>query len=424
MLDRVSAVGGQRVAAHGAENFPVASRVARMSASKTMAVSALAERLRRAGADVIDLGAGEPDFPTPENIRRAAAHAMENGHTKYTAAAGTARLKQAIRERFAGDFGATYEPSEIIAGAGAKQVIFNAVATLVEPGDEVLLPKPYWVTFPEAVTFAGGKSVWVETETDGFRLTAEAVARAITPRSRLLIVNTPSNPSGLVIPPDEFERIVALASARGLWVISDECYSRFVYEPVEPFSAAQLPEALRRRVLIAGSLSKTYAMTGWRIGYALGPREWVEAMTCLQSHSTSNPASISQEAAVEALTGPQLSVASMMAAYRERRDWLIPALNTIPGVTCAWPDGAFYAFPCVKGTLGGALVKTSEELSTFLLEEAHVALTPGEAFGAPGHLRLSYAASLENLRKAVERIREALSDYVREPPHGAAVSGD
>jgi aspartate aminotransferase len=387
-----------------AEAFPLAARVAGMSMSKTMAVSALADQLRRAGVDVIDLGAGEPDFPTPENIRRAAAEAIETGHTKYTAAAGTPNLKQAICQRFEADFDVRYEPAEVLAAAGAKQVIFNAIATLIEPGDDVLVAKPYWVTFPEAVTFAGGHTVWVETEDQGFRLTAEAVERALTPRSKVLVINSPSNPSGLVVAPDEFEKIVALAVNRGLWVISDECYCQFVYDPVRPFSATQLPDALRRRVLVAGSLSKTYAMTGWRIGYALGPREWIKAMTCVQSHSTSNPTSISQQAAIEALTGPQDSVARMLQAFSERRDWLIPALNDLPGVTCATPEGAFYAFPSVKGT-----GLTSEGLTTRLLEEAHVAVTPGDAFGAPGYLRLSYATSLEKLEAGVERIRGVLA---------------
>jgi aspartate aminotransferase len=388
--------------------FPASSRVAGMSASKTLAVSALAEQLRLAGADVIDLGAGEPDFPTPENIRRAAYAAMENGHTKYTPAAGTLRLKQAISDRYATDFGARYEAAEVLAGAGAKQVIFNAIATLIEEGDDVLVPKPYWVTFPEAVTFAGGRSVWIETEDDDFRLTAASVERVLTPRSKVLIINSPSNPSGLVVSPDEFEKIVALAARRGLWVISDECYCQFVYEPAKPFSAAQLPEQLRRRVLVAGSLSKTYAMTGWRIGYALGPREWIKAMTCVQSHSTSNPTSISQEAAIEALSGPQDSVREMLAAYRERRDWLIPALNSLPGVTCTLPDGAFYAFPRVKDVGVADERLTSEQLTTRLLEETHVAVTPGDAFGAPGYLRLSYATSLDKLKAAIERIKGLL----------------
>jgi aspartate aminotransferase len=390
--------------ASDADAFAPAARVAGMSMSKTMAVSALADQLRRAGADVIDLGAGEPDFPTPENIRRAAAEAIESGHTKYTAAAGTPNLKQAICDRFATDFGVRYEPAEVLAAAGAKQVIFNAIATLIEPGDDVLVAKPYWVTFPEAVTFAGGRTIWIETEDQGFRLTAEAVERALTSRSKLLLINSPSNPSGLVVPPDEFEKIVALAASRGLWVISDECYCQFVYQPVRPSSAMTLPEALRRRVIIAGSLSKTYAMTGWRIGYALGPREWIKAMTCVQSHSTSNPTSISQQAAIEALTGSQDSVAQMLRAYGERRNWLIPALNDLPGVTCAMPEGAFYAFPNIKGT-----GLSSEEITTRLLEKAQVAVTPGDAFGAPGYLRLSYATSLQKLEEGVKRVRGVLA---------------
>jgi aspartate aminotransferase len=396
-------IAADKVSAVELDEFPLAARVAGMSMSKTMAVSALADQLRRAGADVIDLGAGEPDFPTPQNIRRAAAEAIQTGHTKYTAAAGTPRLKQVICDRFAADFGVRYEQAGVLAAAGAKQVIFNAIATLIEAADDVLIPKPYWVTFPEAVTFAGGRPVWVETEDQDFRLTAGAVERALTNRSKLLLINSPSNPSGLVVAPDEFEKIVALAVSHGLWVISDECYCQFVYDPVRPFSATQLPEALRRRVLVAGSLSKTYAMTGWRIGYALGPHEWIKAMTCVQSHSTSNPTSISQQAAIEALTGSQDSVAQMLQAYRERRDWLIPALNDLPGVTCAMPEGAFYAFPNVKRT-----GLTSEELTTRLLEEAHVAVTPGDAFGAPGHLRLSYATSLEKLKAGIERIRGVL----------------
>lgn len=402
-VEVMSPTAAAKASAADVDAFPLASRVAGMSMSKTMAVSALADQLRREGADVIDLGAGEPDFPTPENIRRAAAQAIETGHTKYTAASGTPNLKKAICERFAADFGVRYEPAEVLAAAGAKQVIFNAIATLIAPGDDVLVAKPYWVTFPEAVTFAGGRTVWVETEDQGFRLTADAVERALTIHSKLLLINSPSNPSGLVVAPDEFEKIVALAVSRGLWVISDECYCQFVYAPERPFSATQLPEALRRRVLVAGSLSKTYAMTGWRIGYALGPREWIKAMTCVQSHSTSNPTSISQQAAIEALTGSQDSVARMLQAYGERRDWLIPALNDLPGVTCATPQGAFYAFPSIKGT-----GLTSEELTTRLLEEAHVAVTPGDAFGAPGYLRLSYATSLEKLKAGVERIRGVL----------------
>ncbi|MEJ7711171.1 MAG: pyridoxal phosphate-dependent aminotransferase [Pyrinomonadaceae bacterium] len=380
--------------------FPVASRVAQMSASKTMAVSNLAAQLRRSGADVIDLGAGEPDFPTPENICHAATAAMENGQTKYTPAAGTIALKQAILDRFAADFGASYELNQVIGSAGAKQVIFNAVASLINPGDDVLVPKPYWVTFPEVVTFAGGRSVWVETESDNFRLTAETVERAITPRAKLLIVNSPSNPSGLVIPPDEFERIISVAVRHGLYVISDECYSQFVYDPIKPHSAAPTAGRVAQTRARRGIAFQNLRDDRLALRYALGPREWVEAMTTLQSHSTSNPTSVSQAAAIEALTGSQNSVAEMLAAYRERRDWLIPALNTLPGITCTTPDGAFYAFPSVKGALGSGDIMTSEQMATYLLEESHVAVTPGDAFGAPGYLRLSYATSLDLLQKS------------------------
>lgn len=401
--------------------FPVSSRVAKMSASKTMAITALTERLRRSGADIVDMGAGEPDFQTPANIRRAAYEAMEKGATKYTPTTGTARLKEAIADRFATDFGAAYQPKQIIAGAGAKQVIFNAVATLINPGDEVLVAKPYWVTFPEVVIFAGGRPVWVETEANDFQLTAKAVKEAITPRSKLIIINSPSNPTGVVIPPDEFERIVKLCVDRGLWIISDECYCQFVYDPVKPFSAAQLPALLRKRIMIAGSVSKTYAMTGWRLGFGLGPEEWIEAMSCLQSHSTSNPTSISQEAAIEALSGPQESVSEMLAAYRERRDWFVPQLRSLNEIKCSMPDGAFYAFPCVKNILGAGNVMTSEELVTYLLEETGVAATPGDAFGAPGYIRLSYATAMNNLKTAIERMGTAFSKLRAAEPTDWAV---
>ncbi|MGH9915972.1 MAG: aminotransferase class I/II-fold pyridoxal phosphate-dependent enzyme, partial [Pyrinomonadaceae bacterium] len=241
------------------------------------------------------------------------------------------------------------------------------------------------------------------------------VEEVITPRAKLIIINSPSNPSGLVIPPGEFEKIVRLCVDRGLWIISDECYCQFVYHPVKPFSAAQLPESLRSQILIAGSVSKTYAMTGWRLGFGLGPAEWVEAMSCLQSHSTSNPTSISQEAAIEALSGPQESVSQMLAAYRERRDWFVPQLRSLSGVKCSMPDGAFYAFPSVKGILGSGSMMTSEDLATYLLEETGVAVTPGDAFGAPGYIRLSYATSMDNLKTAIERMSAAFRKLTAEP---------
>jgi len=380
-----------------------------MSVSSTAAVVMEVERLKSQGIEVIDFGAGEPDFPTPENIKQAAHRAIDANFTKYTATAGTVELKRAIINRIESDFGVSYTPQQVITSIGGKQVLFNAIVSLIDPGDQVLIPSPYWVTFPEIVYFAGGEPVLIDTESNGFQLTAEMVEEKITPRTKLLILNSPCNPSGRVIPTDEFLRIAELAISRGLYIISDECYVKFTYPPYEPFSAATLPEELRLRTLIAGTFSKTYAMTGWRIGYALGPAEWVSAMLKVQSHSTSNPTSISQKAAIEAFTGPQESVREMLDEYKRRRDWLIPALNNIPGVTCAMPEGAFYAYPNVKAVLEHSSIKTSKDLEIALLKEAHVALTAGSAFGTEGYLRLSYANSLDTIKRGVEQMHSFIS---------------
>ncbi|MCA1594544.1 MAG: aminotransferase class I/II-fold pyridoxal phosphate-dependent enzyme, partial [Acidobacteria bacterium] len=271
--------------------FPVSENVARMQQSSTLAAMQAALTMRAEGVDVVDLGAGEPDFDTPEHIKLAAAEAMRAGQTKYTATAGTRKLQEAIVNYYEREFGTRYGFGEVMATAGGKQAIFNAVVTLARPGDEVLIPKPYWVTFPEIVTFAGARPVFIETEETGFQLTAEQVERAITPRTRLIILNSPSNPSGRVIAPAEFQKIVELIVERGLYAVSDECYLRFVYPPAEVFSAAKLAPEIRSRLCIAGSFSKTFAMTGWRIGYSLAPSEWTKAMLKVQSHSTSNPSS-------------------------------------------------------------------------------------------------------------------------------------
>lgn len=390
--------------------FPVSENVARMQSSATMAAMQAAEALRAAGANVCDFGAGEPDFDTPDNIKQAAEQAMRAGRTKYTANAGIRELQRAIIDFYRNEFGTEYQPSEVMATAGGKQAIFNAVVTLLNPGDEALIPKPYWVTFPEIPVFAGAKPVFIETEETDFVLTADQVQRAITTRTKLLILNSPSNPSGRVLPPAEFRRIMELTTERGIYVVSDECYLRFVYPPGEVFSAASLPAELRSRLCIAGSFSKTYAMTGWRVGYALAPAEWTRAMLKVQGHSTSNTNSIAQWAAVEALTGPQESVGIMLKEYTARREWLLNALSEIPGFKCNKPEGAFYAFPDVRGCLKKDL-ETSGDFAQRLLEEEQTVVTDGAGFGAEGFLRISYATSMEQIQEGVKRIKRFAEKY-------------
>ena len=385
-------------------SFPVSENVSCMQSSATMAAMQAAEALRAAGVNVCDFGAGEPDFDTPEYIKQAAAAAMKAGRTKYTAAGGIRELQRGIIDFYRRMFDTEYQPAEVMATAGGKQAIFNAVVTLINPGDEVLIPKPYWVTFPEVVVFAGGTPVFIETEETDFVLNVEQVEQAITPRTKLLILNSPSNPSGRVLPPNDFRRIMELTSERGIYVVSDECYLRFVYPPAEVFSAASLPADLRSHLCIAGSFSKTYAMTGWRVGYALAPAEWTKAMLKVQGHSTSNTNSIAQWAAVEALNGPQDSVSEMLAEYTRRREWLLKALCEIPGMKCNEPEGAFYAFPDVRGCLKNEL-KTSGDFAQRLLEEEHTVVTDGAGFGAEGYVRISYATSMEQIKEGVGRIR-------------------
>jgi len=370
-----------------------------------MKVAADAERLRSEGVDVVDFGAGEPDFPTPDNIKQAAVRALEQNFTKYTPAGGTAELKKAICERHAQDFGTDYKPGECIVGVGGKHVIFNLTQALVNPGDEVVIPSPYWVTYKDVVNYAGGKCVFVDTdEAKGFTLTAEMIEPALTERTRIVIINSPSNPSGAVIDRAEFEKIFRLTSSRGIYLMTDECYCKFLYDS-EPFSIASLPGA-KETVLVAGSLSKTYAMTGWRIGFGLVPAAVVGAMTKLQSHSTSNPTSICQKAAVEALRGPQESVGIMLAEYRKRRDFVVQRLRSIPGVTCAEPRGAFYAYPNLSVVIGKNGIGNSLQLSERLLADAHVAVVPGEAFGTEHHVRISYATSMAELARGLDRIHD------------------
>jgi len=387
--------------------FQVSENVAAMKVSSTLTAMQTAEAMRAAGVDVVDLGAGEPDFDTPQNIKDAALAAMQAGKTKYTPTAGTRELQKSIIEMYRRDFSAIYERNQVMATSGGKQAIFNAVVSLINPGDEVLIPKPYWVSFPEMVAFARGRSSFIETEENGFVLTAKMVRRSITPKTKLIILNSPSNPSGRVIPPAEFKEIMEVLAEKEIYAVSDECYLRFVYPPATVFSAASLRPELRKRLCIAGSFSKTYAMTGWRVGYALANADWTKAMLKVQGHSTSNATSISQAAAVEALNGSQESVASMLAEYAQRREWLLKALNEIPGLRCDRPEGAFYAFPDVRGCLKGN-VRTSAQFANELLDKEQTVVTDGGGFGADGFIRISYATSLDRLQEGVKRIKRVV----------------
>ena len=380
----------------------LAERVSRISESSTMKVAADADRLRREGVDVVDFGAGEPDFPTPDNIKKAAIAALDANFTKYTPTGGTVELKQAICARHREDYGTDYAPGECIASVGGKHAIFNLMQILIGDGDEVIIPVPYWVTYKDVVNYAGGKCVFVETNEDhGFTFTAESIAPHITSKTKLLIINSPSNPSGAVLSREEFERIYQLAAKRGIQLMTDECYCRFLYDS-EPFSIASMPGA-KEHVVVAGSLSKTYAMTGWRIGFALAPKPLIDAMMKLQSHTTSNPTSIAQKGAIEALRGPQESIGIMLAEYRRRRDFVVKRLRAIPGVKIAEPRGAFYAYPNISvGFRNG--MSSAMQFSERLLAEAHVAVVPGEAFGTNEHVRISYATSMTELERGLDRI--------------------
>jgi aspartate aminotransferase len=368
-----------------------------------MAVNEKALQMRAQGIDIVDFGAGEPDFPTPENIKQAGVRAIESNFTRYTSIGGTPDLRKAIVEHHARIFGSKFDVSECLVNVGGKHAIFNTVSAVVDDGDDVLIPTPYWVSFADIARYAGGRTLFVETrEADGFRLTAELVEKSLTSKTRLLIANSPSNPSGAVINDEEFVRIAALCRERNIVLLSDECYARFLYDGLKPFSLGSHPE-FRDTVVIAGSLSKTYAMTGWRIGYVLGPRELIAAVQKIQSHSTSNPPSISQKAAVEALTGPQDSVAMMLSEYARRRDFVVERLNAIPGIRCTRPGGAFYAYPNI-GSAFSRGVQDSLDFSVRLLEESHVAVVPGSAFGTTNHIRISYATSTEQLDRGLSRI--------------------
>ena len=383
-------------------------RINRIEVSATMAITAEALKMKAQGIDLADFGAGEPHFPTPQHIKDAAIEAIQKNFTKYTAVPGVPEVRKAIVERHAADFGSNYAVDECVFTTGGKLALFNAIQVLVDHGDEVILPVPYWVSFKDIIQYAGGRVVYVQSdEAENFRITAKMIEAAITPKTKAIILNTPSNPSGAVVSKEDLEAIVRLAHARGIYVLLDECYVYLTFTG-DVVSGGSFTDC-KEHIIVLGSLSKTYAMTGWRAGFALGPKPIIAAMSKLQSQSTSNTASMVQQASIAALTASQECVATMRADYITLRDRVLAGFETIPGLTCTVPQGAFYVYPNVKAFLGKGGVKTASDIAAGLLTEAHVVVVPGEAFGTSEHIRLSYAVSADVIDKGVERIREYLT---------------
>ncbi len=403
-----SAIGQESAKIEGM-TVPTASkifsdRIGRIEISATMAVTAEAARLRAQGVKLADFGAGEPHFATPRHIKDAAIAAIDGNFTRYTVVAGIPELRKAIVQRHACDFGSDYTPDEAVFTTGGKLALFNAIQVLVDHGDEVILPVPYWVSFKDIIQYAGGKVVYLPTaEAENFRITADAIERAITPRTKVIILNSPSNPAGSVISPVDLERIVKLAHARGIYLLLDECYVYLQYAGA-PVSGGSFVEA-KEHVVVLGSLSKTYAMTGWRAGFALGPKPIIAAMSKLQSQSTSSSAAFVQKAAIAALSGSQECVTEMRADYLRLRDRILEGLTAIPGITCTKPEGAFYVYPNVSSFLGKPGARNTTELASRLLQEAHVVTVPGEAFGTQEHIRLSYAVAHSDVEEGLVRMK-------------------
>jgi aspartate aminotransferase len=380
-------------------------RINRIEVSATMAITAEALKMKAAGIDLANFGAGEPHFNTPQHIKDAAIEAIEKNFSRYTAVPGIPEVRKAIVERHAADFGSNYAMEECVFTTGGKLALFNAIQVLVDHGDEVVLPVPYWVSFKDIIEYAGGKVVFVESdEREDFRITAKMIEAAITPKTKAIILNTPSNPSGAVVSAADLEAIVRLAHARGIYLLLDECYAYLTYTGV-PVSGGTFTDC-KEHVVILGSLSKTYAMTGWRAGFALGPKQVVSAMSKLQSQSTSNATSFVQKAAVAALTGSQQCVAEMRADFLKLRDRILAGLKTVPGLSCSVPQGAFYVYPNVSAFFGKGGLKTASDVAAKLLSDARVVVVPGEAFGTKDHIRLSYAASAGVVDEGVKRMRE------------------
>ena len=381
----------------------LADRMAQVSVSATLKVAAEAERLRKAGHNVVDFSAGEPDFPTPEHIKSAAKAAIDANFTRYTAAAGIAELREAICARYKNDYGVDITPAEVLLTVGGKQALFNTALALYNPGDEVITHAPYWPTIPEQVKLVGATPVIVQTSSvDGFRVSPEAIVAAITPKTKAIILNSPGNPTGALIEESVVAAIADEAARRDIWVVIDLCYEQLIYEPVPH----NLPKALfdrhRAKTVLCGSASKSYAMTGWRCGWTVAPRELTAAFNIIQGQSTSNITSVTQKAALAAIGGSQAAVTAMLDEYRVRRDNIHAWLTAHPGIQCVKPNGAFYLFPNISGLLAPGM--TSTDFAQALLEKEHVVVTPGEAFDAPGYLRISYATSMEQLREGATRI--------------------
>jgi aspartate aminotransferase len=386
-------------------------RVNEMQVSPTLAVMNRALELKAQGVDIVDLGPGEPDFPTPPSVCAAGKRAIDEGQTKYTAGNGTMALRDALAARYNRRYGTSIKAENVIAGTGGKQELFNVTLALVDEGDEVIIPSPYWVSFPDQVQFAGGTPVFARTDPQNeFRPAFADIEAAATERTRGVIINSPCNPTGAVIAEKELRRIVEWCASRDLFLMFDETYEFFVYDGAKHVSAGRWFDEYPETVVCINSMSKTFAMTGWRLGYAIAHRDVITAAGKIQSHSTSNPSSISQAAALEALNGGDDEVRRMWEAYRDRRAWLMPAINGIDGMCCAHPDGAFYIFPDVSAFFGRGSVRDSKTLTNYLLDEARVAVIPGSAFGNDNHVRISYATSMERLQEGVRRIESALKN--------------
>ena len=383
-------------------------RINRIEVSATMAITAEALKMQASGIDMANFGAGEPHFSTPRHIKDAAIDAIEKNFSRYTNVAGVPEVRKAVVERHAADFGTNYTVDECVFTTGGKLAIFNAVEVLIEHGDEVIVPVPFWVSYKDIIEFAGGKAVFVESsEADNFRVTAKMIEAAITPKTKAIILNFPSNPSGAVIPAEDMHAIVRLAHKLGIYVLLDECYVYLDYSG-NIYSGASVLEA-KEHVLVLGSLSKTYAMTGWRAGFALGPKPIIAAMSKLQSQSTSNTNSVVQRASIAALSGPQDCVAEMRADYLKLRDRMLNGFKTISGLTCTVPQGAFYVYPNITAFFGRGGIKTASDLASKLLTEAHVVTVPGEAFGTNDHIRLCYAVAGDVIDKGIVRMRDYLA---------------